>query len=293
MALALATVSALTMTGCRPDFGPSPSLVAAPRVLAVRFDPPEAPPGTRVDAKALVASPAGTMQPSLAWSICRAPKPAVENDVVSAACLTPDGITTLTSTSAPLAITLPSDGCRLFGPETPPAMAGQPPLQPRAPDVTGGYYQPVRADLDGSATIALARIRCALAGASMDAATEFAARYVANRNPTLLPLTATVDGAPVALDALPAGRAVQLTVGFTPESVESFPVLDPQTQTLTDQLESLAVSWFVSGGSLASENSDGGNVWTAPPSPATTYLWIVLRDSRGGIDFAAHTLLTH
>ena len=105
-------------------------------------------------------------------------------------------------------------------------MPGEPPLQSRAPDATGGYYQPVRADLAARRRIALARIRCALAGASFDVAAEYAATYMSNRNPTLTPLAAFVDGAPVALDAIAAGSVVTLAAGWTDDSAESFPVLD-------------------------------------------------------------------
>ncbi|MDB4967012.1 MAG: hypothetical protein JWN44_2701 [Myxococcales bacterium] len=230
------------------------------------------------------------MHPPLSWSICKAPKAVSENDVVSPTCLAADATTALGATAMPLSVRLPADGCRLFGPEIPPATAGEPPPQPRAADVTGGYYQPLRADLDSAATIALARIRCALAGASMDAATEFAARYAANRNPTLTALVATVDGREVALDTLPAGSDVTLRAGFTADSVESFPVLDPQSQALIDHVETMTLSWFTDAGSLAFENSDGENRWTAPLSPGSAHLWIVLRDSRGGVDFAGYTL---
>jgi len=71
------------------------------------------------------------------------------------------------------------------------AQPGEPPLRPHDADVTGGYYQPVRAvaTLDGdtlSPGIGLTRITCDLANAPFDIVVEFQARYHANHNPTLV-----------------------------------------------------------------------------------------------------------
>jgi hypothetical protein len=292
----LLALLAVAVGGCRPDFA-SPSLVTAPRVAAVKLEPPEAAPGATVTATAFVVSPDGATTPPLAWSLCTTPKPTTDNDVVDPSCLAPDGATALATTAAPLAITLPQNGCRLFGPDTPPKMAGQPPAQSRAPDVTGGYYQPLRVALDGVATIALARLRCALAGASFDVAAAYAAAYMSNRNPTLTPLSASVGGAPVALDAIPAGSAVTLTVGWSADSPESFPVLDPLSQTLVTHREAMTVSWLTTAGTLAAAASgraeddpalDSATTWRAPPTPGRVHLYVVLRDSRGGSDFAAY-----
>jgi hypothetical protein len=295
-ALVLALVAAAA-AACRPGFGPALSLVTAARVAAVRTEPAEAAPGAMVTATAFTVAPDGAETPSLAWSLCRTPKPTSENDAVAPACLQPGGTTALATTAAPLGLTLPSDGCRLFGPDTPPQMAGAPPVQSRAPDATGGYYQPVRVDLDGAETIALVRIRCALAGASMDVATEFAATYMPNQNPMLTPLVASVGGQSVALDALPAGASVALAVGWTADSPESYPVLDPLAEVLVDHREAMTVSWFATAGVLASERSgrgendpalDATNTWSAPSTPGPAHLYVVLRDSRGGVDFAAY-----
>lgn len=290
---------AVVAAGCRPDAGAPLSQVEAPRVLAVRFDPAEAKPGARVTATALVASPDGTIMPPLAWSVCRSPKPITVDDVVDPACLAAGGTTPLDTSSAPLPLVLPADGCALFGPELPPATAGQPPLQPRAPDASGGYYQPLRVELDGASTIAMARIGCALAGASMDAAAAFAASYTPNVNPKLTALGAALDGQPLALDAIPAGRTITLSVGWTPDSPERYPVLDTLSQALVDHREAMTVSWFATAGRFAVERSGRGqadpalavdNRWTAPASAGVAYVWIVVRDSRGGVDFAAYSL---
>ncbi len=301
LALVVAVVGVVGVgAGCRPDFGAAPSLVTSERVLAVKLEPAEAPPGASVTATAFVVAPDGPTTPAIAWSVCRTPKPPTQNDVIDPACAAPGGTTALATTAAPLAVTLPGDACRLFGPDTPPAMAGQPPVQSRAPDVTGGYYQPLRLDLDGAATVALARIRCALAGASFDVAQAYAAAYANNRNPTLTPLAAFVDGAPVALDAIPAGSAVTLAVGWTDDSAETFPVLDPVAQALVTTREALTVSWYATAGAIATASTgragdDAGTfattTWTAPSTAGAAHLYVVLRDSRGGVDFGDYDVV--
>lgn len=294
-----AVIILVLLAGCRPDFGAPLSLVTAPRLAAVRFEPAEAPPGASVTATAFVVSPAGasTAAPGtpIDWSLCLVPKPTTDNDVVDPSCLQPGGTTPLATTAASLPLLLPSNACRLFGPDTPPQTAGQPPAQPRAPDVTGGYYQPLRAELDGAATIALARIRCALAGASFDVAAAYAAEYTSNRNPSLTPLMAYVDGAPVALDAIAAGSVVTLAAGWSADSPESFPVLDSAAQALSTEREAMTLSWMATDGVIAATNSGRAaddpalfatTTWTAPSTPGVVHLFVVLRDSRGGVDFA-------
>jgi hypothetical protein len=284
------------VAGCRPDLGPPLSRISAPRVAAVKFEPAEAAPGASMTATAFVVTPDGAATATVDWSLCLTPKATSNNDVVDPTCLTADGTMALATTAAPVDLTLPSTACRLFGPDTPPQMAGQPPLQSRAPDVTGGYYQPVRAALAGTPTIALARIRCSLAAASFEVAAQYNAEYLSNRNPTLTPIAAFVDGAPVALDAIPAGRAITLAAGWTAESVESFPVLDPAARVLVGHEEAMTVSWFASDGMIESANTgrDEGDpalfattTWTAPATRGVVHLFVVLHDSRGGVDFAA------
>ncbi len=285
----------LLAVGCKPDFGAPLSLITAPRLVAVRSEPAEAPPGAMVTMSALAASPDGavTPAPAIDWSVCTTPKPIAENGAVAASCLAAGGTTPVGDTAAPLPVVLPAAGCSLFGPELPPETAGEL-LQPRAPDVTGGYFQPLRADFDG-ATIALVRIRCALPGASLAAATAFAAQYTNNVNPTLTTISATVDGAAVALDALPAGRAVVFTAGWTAASPESYPVFDADTQTLTTHREAMTVAWYANAGAFATERSGraendpalfASDTWTAPATAGGVHLWVVLSDDRGGVDFS-------
>jgi hypothetical protein len=285
--------------GCRPDLGAPSSRVTGPRILAIQGDPAEAKPGQDVTYHILVATPDGTMtDPQVQWAVCTASKPLTENNVVSVECLG-DAATAVGDPAASVVVTTPADACARFGPDVPPTVSGQPPFRPRDPDVTGGYYQPVRATLGTSVAFGLERITCNVAGASLDIAQQYRDRYVANTNPSLLPLTPAQGGQAVALDSLPAGTTVTFMASWTPESVETFPVYDPATQTLVDHREAVRVSWFATGGNFSSNHTGRteaepdtttSNEWTAPAEPGAVHLWIVLRDSRGGVDFASYEL---
>lgn len=285
LALLLATAT------CAPTFGQGDFLVTSTRVLAVRADPAEAKPGEDVTFTALVASPDGTViAASIDWSFCTVPKPVTEDNVVSRACLGAASLVPAGS-GATTTATLPTNGCSIFGPDTSSST-----LRPRDPDVTGGYYQPLRVSLAGAEdAFALARIHCNLAQADAITATAFAKAYQLNRNPKLLPLVASV-----ALSAIPRGGHITLQESWAVESAEVFAHFDAVGQTITQQRESMRVAWYASDGVLDTETTgraasdlattaDDG--WTAPTAEGTTHLWVVLRDSRGGVDFASYDLV--
>jgi hypothetical protein len=76
---------------------------------------------------------------------------------------------------------------------------------------------------------------------------------------------------------------------------ESYAYLDPENHVLTSRHESMRVSWFATAGSFESDHT--GNVeadfaltssddtWTAPRQSGPVFLWVVLRDDRGGSDW--------
>ncbi len=287
---------AAALGACVPRVTDDDALVRAPRVLAVRADPAEAKPGSTVVLTPLVAGPDGTVAaPALAWSFCVAPKPLAADTVVSPACL--DGASLVpVGDGAPVSAVTPAGGCSTFGPN--PAGAG---ARARDPDATGGYYQPLLADLSGAGPVVdLLRITCDLPAATASVATAFAAAYVPNANPTLAPLAASVDGMPLALAAVPPGARVTLTASWPASSAETYAYYDAAAQTVTTQRESMQVSWYASAGAIDRESTavDGsdpalasGNTWTAPADAGPAHLWIVLRDSRGGVDFAAYDVV--
>src|SRR5262249_49951933 len=151
-----------------------------------------------------------------------------------------------------------------------------------------------RVDLGSSSSIVLVRIGCSPAGASLDLATEFAKEYVPNQNPKLTALTAAVDGQVVSLDSIPKGRTVTFEASWSADSAETFPVVDTLNQVLVPHREALDLSWYASAGSFSSDRTgraanemeaDTRNTWRSPKTPGVAHLWLVLRDSRGGLDF--------
>ncbi len=290
----LPLVAALGALGCEPDLGDPASLITGTRILAVRGDPAEVNPGDAVAYRALVAAPGGTVpDPALQWAFCASPKPLTENDAVSVACLG-DGVRPIGGPSATAAAATPLDACSLFGPDTPPGN-----FRPRDPDSTGGFYQPVRVELGALVAFRLERVICDLPDAPIAVAVALAKSYSPNQNPTLAPLTAAIDGVAMPLDQLPAGASVQLATGWGAADAETFPVFDADTLSLVPQREALSVSWFVTAGTLGAEvtGSAGGDpaittatTWLAPATPGPVHAWLVLRDSRGGVDFASYDL---
>jgi len=321
---------------CKPDFGSPPSLLVGPRLLAVRGVPAEAGPNKNVTFDALAVEPAGTiMDPGLSWAFCHTPKPPAEANAVSGACLDgPDDAGPSPTFTAPIPAGVRAsdkkviDACQLFGPQTPPASPGQPAIRPRDPDVTGGFYQPLRVTLQAAGgrdlAFELQRITCPLSNAPVDVTRAFAMMrdptmpdqgpccYTPNQNPTLARVTLDPDGAATALytagasagapTPVSAGTKVTLEVDWDDATPETFPVWDLATRMLTTHRESLRVSWFTTAGSFALDTSGRGetetelftrNDWTAPtdaPGGGVVHFWVVLRDSRGGVDFAVFDL---
>lgn len=289
---------------CRPDLGDRESLVTRTQVLAVRGEPPEAKPSETVHWSLLVATPGGPIaMPLASWAFCAQPKLLTENGAVSAACLR-DAVRPLAEGAPSVEAAIPADACVLFGPEVTSAD-----LRPRDPDVTGGYYQPLRvtvfgpgADVEGpTVAFGMQRIRCNLGDAAADVARAFGERYVPNQNPTLGPLLARLGDAPVMLDAVPRGSTITFRVEWPEASAERYVAYDLATRALSDRRESMRVSWFATAGAFANDRTGRGeeeletfteNAWTAPDEARSVHLFVVLRDSRGGVAFSSHEIVT-
>jgi hypothetical protein len=301
-------ISAVLLAGCKPDLGAPTSLVTGPRILAIRGTPPEAAESASISYDALTVDTGGSVAgPAIGWAQCLAADPPANGNNVSSACL---GIADDAGPAPTFSAALPANACMLFGPETPPPQKGQPPIRPADADTTGGYYQPVRAlwhsDAGDQLAFELERIICRLTDAPVADAAAYAADYVPNRNPTLAslvldpagaatPLYAAGQAAPPAAATVAPGQSITLEADFTDDSAETFLVWDVVSLSLVTARESLRVSWFVTGGELehdATGRSDTEtetftqNDWTAPATAGPVHLWTVLRDDRGGIDFA-------
>lgn len=276
MRAARITVLAAAFAACHEPLDQRLAIVDEPRVLAIRSEPAEAKPGTEVRYRALLAGPEGPLTELPRWAFCTAPKPPTEDNVVSSECIGPDLLVDLGTTDKPSA-TLPSDGCRLFGPDTPPGE-----FRPRDPDATGGYYQPVRADVLGDIAFGLSRITCKLPTAPTQVARDYDLHYVTNENPVLEPFV---------FASAPASSAVTLTASWPADSVEAYLYYDALGQRLVERREAMRVSWYATAGALdvdasaVGEDDSATSVSTTWHTPASgeAWLWIVLRDSRGGI----------
>lgn len=120
--------------------------IIGPRLLAIAATPAEAEPKAQVTFRALYVDPEGERtRGDLAWAFCTARKPLTEQGTVSPECVREDG-PELAALGSGAAITgaLPDDGCRLFGPDRPAPVAGEPVGRAVDPDPSGGFYQPVR-----------------------------------------------------------------------------------------------------------------------------------------------------
>jgi hypothetical protein len=270
----------LWSAACAPSLGSPEWLVDRPRLLAVRAEPPEVRPGERAIFRVLVASADGELDASaVVWSVCTAPLPLTESGAVSSACL---GTLPASGRGDAASIATSPDACGRFGPIASPDVQ-----RAREPDATGGYYQPIRVQYGEESAFALQRLRCPLAQASLQVAQDFDRRYLVNSNPAISSFTASRP-----LEGIPAGASVDLSLAWDAGSLERFPVLDPASLSLVDQQESMAVSWYATAGALdvartGSTGTETANRWTAPRQAGRVYLWAVLRDSRGGIAWAA------
>ncbi|HWZ87781.1 MAG TPA: hypothetical protein VNW92_02995 [Polyangiaceae bacterium] len=76
---------------------------------------------------------------------------------------------------------------------------------------------------------------------------------------------------------------------------EEYAYLDPAQGSLVDRHESMRVSWFATDGEFADDHTgrleeefavtSSDDPWRAPATPGTVFMWVVLRDDRGGVDY--------
>lgn len=272
------------LTGCATELPQQVSVIDAPRILAVIPEPAEAAPGTAVSYRVVAGGPEGPLSaPAVSWAYCTAPKPPTEDNVVPTACVDQASALVALGAGAMVAAILPSEACRIYGPDVPSTGA-----RPRDPDASGGYYQPVRAELAAAPlTFGLHRLRCGLADAPPALAAEFRVRYRANLHPPTLALIVGDGGGVVA-----PGAVVEVRASWPAEAAERYVVYDRVGAAIVERREALRVAWFVTGGALAADATGVGAedpatataiTWTAPSAPGPIHLWAVLTDARGGV----------
>jgi hypothetical protein len=272
----------LVVVGCRPTLDDRVSLIAGPRVLAVASTPPEAAPGDDVALSALVVDEDGEMvSPRLAWGLCRAPRAATDNGALPDACVDGD-VAVIDGDGTNVDVVVPGDACAVFGPDS---TGG---ARPPDPDVTGGYDLPVRVDgADVVAAFGGVRLACRLGDADVDVARAFAERYVRNRAPAVSVTMPT---------RVSPGAVVDVDVRWSAGDAEDFVVYDRATQTLVTERESIVASFFATAGTFEVERSGRDaddrttsttNRFTAPDRAGRVRVWVVARDSRGGVAWQA------
>jgi hypothetical protein len=268
---------------CREPDTTRPSLIDAPRVLAVRAEPAEAAPGESVLLDVLVADGGGVLpEDMLRLSFCRTPKPLGDNRLASDACAR-----TAEQLVRSMPAVVPSDACTRFGPNVP---AG---VRPTDPDVTGGYYQPIRIALDDLDAVAMLRLRCPLTDAPLAITRAYRERYAPNQTPALRKLSITHDGVAIAPDVVPASTEIALHSGWSAESEEHYVVYERSTRALQERTEALRISWYVTAGELSADSTSERralNHFQTPDGPGTVQLWLVLRDDRGAQSYASYEL---
>lgn len=278
-------LAALAVPACQPPLDDRPSLVLEPVVVAVLAEPPEARPGDSVALSVVVATAEGPATAEAMWAFCTEPRPLTDSNSVAASCLENEA-TAIGGPAQTIEAVVPSDACTVFGPEAPPGN-----FRPRDPDPSGGFYQPIRVELDDGVAFGRQRLRCALANAPFEAAREYRDRYRNNANPTLGTLAISVGGDAIGADAIPAGAAVSLAIAWPDAAAERYVAYDLVERAVIERREVLAASWFITAGALASDRTaTPSNTWTAPDASGEVHLWMVLRDDRGGAAWSVHTL---
>jgi hypothetical protein len=325
MGLGMATLAGV-VGACTPEILDNSALVDEAAVLAAQASPAEARPGAQVTLRALDVVPGGPATRPLDWAYCTRRPSLTTPGTLSPECYGATGPALVAlGTGGSVAGTLPRTVCETFGPDQPTPLPGQPAGRPADADGTGGYYQPVRI-LPPEAPLPAAfgvRTLCNLAGATPAQQAERDRRYRLNANPTITGLT--LGGAtPVpawesdaaAVTSVPAGAALTLTASWPscpegPETegptaagcggAEPYVWFDPAARVFTVRREEIVVAWFATAGRFETARTgraeteaaifnDSSNQWTAPAGPGDVWLWVVVRDPRGGVGWSSHHL---
>jgi hypothetical protein len=286
--------------------------VTSARVLAVASTPAEAEPGASVAFATLFVDANGDVGGPFDWAFCKDREPLAELGPVSSRCSQRTGDFFVEIGNASTATgAVPQETCTLFGPDVPPPTAGEPPGRPVDPDATGGFYQPVRLAAGDATTVERVRIDCGLTAGTDDQIADLKKRYHVNTNPSIDALTEPTLGTLVTADlgattVAPSQRLVLRATwadcdpsATTCTGAEGYPSFDQTSHLIVDHRETMRVSWFASGGDFDDDRTGrdatdptpfSENGWTAPSSPGTVRMWVVVRDDRGGAGWKSYVV---
>jgi len=304
-------IGAALLSACVPDIGDDTSLVSGARVLAIAADPPEVGEGDAVNLSALVASEAESGD-AVSYFSCRARKPLSELGPVAPSCLSGSGDTLVAlGSGASVSSAIDRGACSVFGPRRPSAEPGQPAGRAADPDATGGFYQPVMAELPGQlAVLGGVRLDCGLPSADREQVIEYNQRHRINQNPRIDRLEALRGE--TWTEIVPAGAPPRIGVGERLAlrvhwaecaaderctGAETYVMYDTEATALVDRTETLLATWYATAGDFDAPRTEATgpapeteNAWSAPAEPGPVRLWVVLRDGRGGVGYGVYRL---
>lgn len=303
------TLVTLVLAACAPPSDLDPSRIDEPRVLAVRMDPPQGTSGaTDVTFTALVATPEGTTGTgAFEWAWCLEPRLPTDSTNIPARCSASGGRLVGFDVTGPSAhAVVPAGACSIVGPTPPPVGPDAHPQSSPAPDATGGYGVPARLLWTGNGAFdtAFARVRidCPRPDVSADVTLAYAALARPNRNPTIARVD-RVDARGVVVPLIPEGSgaeqvavrgdAISLTLTVAADSDERYARISADGRSVQMATEGLEVSWFAAGGRFdvnrtAASGTGTRNVLHVDAAGTSSLTaWVIVRDGRGGTDWAA------
>jgi hypothetical protein len=281
------------VVGCSGDFDPASYLAPGSlRILGIVADPPEVAPGET--STLTVITPDLPAPVSYEWVVCTQPPPPGSSSV-DPLCLEADMGSFL----------VPVDGSGPSAQVTMPATAS--PQTLGVPDVSGGFYVPVRvrARMGDQTLDAVYGLRLALRGI-----------LPANHNPTVAaaalvdePLDASpmmvteLSTDPSAPTPVAAGTQPTLRVALTPDSFEVYPQLTgaPPDTTITMATEQPRFFWYADAGLFTEDTTGSANPDTKlqlddanhhRPVPGDRIsVIVVIHDDRAGTTFTRRYLI--
>lgn len=289
---------ALTMSGACSDkeavvLQPA-SFVDKLRVLAIKAEPPEAAPGEIISLTALVADPLENRRNTgHLWVMC---DPSVEGELGNA-CAQQDTLRSFDLEALPEGVNIFPLFFNFAFYRAPWGILDQLEEEERRRGMTatvllvaweGGSQEQLQ-DPSILKQLAIKRIRIA------------DPQEAPNRNPVLEAVT--INGQPFGETDEPrvkAGGTITLSASSTEDSVEVFERVLPDG-TVVEQSEQNVFSWYTRGGRFtqgleySSRTESGAPIGLELPELGTQpddrlHIWVVLRDARGGTDWARRTL---
>jgi hypothetical protein len=300
---------ALSLVGCVESFAPA-SQIKDLRVLAIRADKPEANPGETVQLDALIADPTGLITPpGIIWLACF-PKliGGVDACASGEAPQTPIGFgaSSITFDMPPQCDGTNADNCVDLLPEGDPNGQGTV-LLTMVACTSLSLDDCFQCDEDGACTFGSEGVEVEIALKRVIVSNRLDAER--NHNPDLTDVFASATGSDFTLLSEGASTPLDVCSGLTlraqadPDTAETFTEL--QFGEPVEITEGLETSFFVTEGQVSSDRIFNGvgdgvapgvadnnySLIVGEPDPAgDVSLFFVLRDDRGGADFAARTI---